>query len=61
MTENAAESCASNAPVACPTSASRERDAHASLSLITREMALESLPQLSASFSSCRRPSRVSE
>src|SRR5207245_8163014 len=32
------------------------RDAHASFSLITREMALESLPQLSASFSSCRRP-----
>src|SRR5215469_4035547 len=32
------------------------RDAHASLSLITREIALESLPQLSASFSSCRRP-----
>src|SRR5437667_9342093 len=31
-------------------------DAHASLSLITREMALESLPQLSASFSSCLRP-----
>lgn len=37
------------------------RDAQASFSLITREMALESLPQLSASFSSCRRPSRVSE
>src|ERR671923_98870 len=31
--------------------------AHASFSLITREMALESLPQLSASFSRWRRPS----
>src|SRR6185437_684643 len=34
---------------------------YASLSLTTREIAPDNLPQLSASFSSCRRPIRVSE
>src|SRR6516164_2363937 len=58
---SAAESCTPNVPVAFSNLRFAPRDAHASLSLTTREMALESLPQLSASFSSCRRPSLVSE
>jgi single-stranded DNA-binding protein len=37
------------------------RAAHASLSLTTREIAFDNLPQLSVSFSSCRRPNRVSQ
>src|SRR6266576_4349842 len=55
-TAAAVELCTANAPVAYFNLRSGPTDAHASFSLITREMALESLPQLSASFSSCRRP-----
>src|SRR5256884_7923774 len=60
-TVTATVSCTANAPVAYFNLRLAPRDAHASFSLMTREIALESLPQLSASFSSCRRPSRVSE
>src|SRR5207237_10630676 len=60
-TVTVAELCTANAPVAYFNLRFAPRDGHASFSLITREMALESLPQLSASFSSCRRPSPVSE
>src|ERR1700733_3111465 len=55
------ESCTASVRVAYFNLGSAPNGAHTSLSLITREIALESLPQLSASFSSWRRPSRVSE
>src|SRR5579872_6961213 len=60
-TAAATESCTASVRVAYFNLGSAPRGAHTSLSLITREIALESLPQLSASFSSWRRPSRVSE